>query len=119
MRKLLALALGLLLSVGGSVALAQGGHEGHSAKTEAPEKKMDRGGMGHMKKGMGKSGMERGMDMHAHMQALRDHSKMMEEMTDPKELSEETKKHMRMMDDMMEKMMERHMQAPTANQPMP
>lgn len=102
------MALGLLLSLGGSVALAEGEHGGHGAKTEAPTAQTDRGGMGHMGMEMGKSGMQRGMDMHdmhARVQALHDHSKMMEGMTDQKALAEEMKKHMRMMDEMMEKMM--------------
>jgi hypothetical protein len=64
---------------------------------------MGPGGMGPGGKGMG---MGMGMkEMHAHMQAMKDHSKMMEGITDQKKLDTEMKKHMRMMDDMMESMM--------------
>lgn len=112
MAKKLALALGLLLSLGGSVALAEEGHEGHGAKSDAAT---TQSGMGHMGMEMGKSGMKRGMDMHdmqTHMQALHDHSKTMEGLTDQKAIAEEMKKHMRMMDDMMEMMMKEMMEKP-------
>lgn len=47
-------------------------------------------------------------DMHAHMQAMHEHSRMMEGIGDPAQLGEEMKKHMRMMDEMMEAMMKTH-----------
>lgn len=122
MNKMIALSLGLLLSLSAGSALAQ---EGDAAKSDTPMMKMDDGAMSHegmemgrkgMGKGMGmgKSDMRRGMDMDdvdTNMQALRDHSKMMEEITDPTKLSEEMKKHMRMMDEMMEHAMRCQMEA--------
>lgn len=112
MRTLTTIALGLMLMLGGSSAFAQEpSHEGHEgmAGTPAPsgsDQPMEKGGAGG--KGMGQHGMGMGMgmkEMHAHMQAMKDHSKMMEGITDQKKLDVEMKKHMRMMDDMMESMM--------------
>ncbi len=51
-------------------------------------------------------------DMHAHMQAMHEHSRMMEGISDPARLGEEMKKHMRMMDAMMEAMMDGRGSAP-------
>ena len=51
-------------------------------------------------------------DMHAHMKAMHEHSRMMQGISDPKRLDEEMKKHMRMMDEMMEAMMKAHGSAP-------
>lgn len=113
MRTLTTVALALMLALGASSALAQEtsheGHEGTSATpppsgTGQPTEKgtghpMGPGGMGHGGMGMGMK------EMHAHMQAMKDHSKMMEGITDQKKLDVEMKKHMRMMDDMMESMM--------------
>ena len=117
MRTLAIVALGLLLTIGASRAFAQEpsheGHEGMAAPEPSggdqpmekePGHPMGPGGMG---KGMG-HGMEMGMGtkhMEAQMQAMKDHSKMMEGITDQKKLDVEMKKHMRMMDDMMESMM--------------
>lgn len=118
MTKTCALAVGMLLSLGGSVALAEEGHESHGATTEAPTTQMDQGGMRQMGMQMGKSGMAHGDDMQARMQSLHDHSKMMEGMTDQTALSDEMKKHMRMMDEMMEKMMNAMMDKPMTEKPM-
>lgn len=122
MRTLTTIALGLLLVLGGSSAFAQEpSHEGHEGMTtpapsgsdqpmeKEPGHPMGPGGMG-MGKGMGHGkGMGMGMkEMHAHMQAMKDHSKMMEGITDQKQLDVEMKKHMRMMDEMMESMMKNH-----------
>jgi len=113
--KLSVVALGLLLTLGGSAALAQKSHEGHGAPSESPAKEMGHGSMGH--KEMGKQSMAHGEamhDMHADMQAMHEHSKMMEGMTDPEQLTEEMKKHMQMMDEMMEKMMKQYMHSPAS-----
>lgn len=129
MRTLTTIALGLMLVLGASRAFAQEpSHEGHEGTTTAPapgegdqpmEKEpahpMGPGGMGkgmghgmEMGQGMGMGqgkGMCMGKDMPSCMQAMKDHSKMMEGITDQKKLDVEMKKHMRMMDDMMESMM--------------
>jgi hypothetical protein len=42
--------------------------------------------------------------MHERMRALHDHSKMMEGITDQKQLAEELEKHTRMLSEMMEQM---------------
>lgn len=113
----LTIVLGLLLAISASGAFAQEtSHEGHggTAATPAPsggqqpmeketEHETGAGGMRHGGMGMG-MGMSM-KEMHAHMQAMKDHSKMMEGITDQKKLDVEMKKHMRMMDDMMESMM--------------
>jgi hypothetical protein len=118
-------ALGLLLTIGPSRAFAQDTsshetHEGTSATpapsgSDQPTEKgashpMGPGGMGHGGMGMGMK------EMHAHMQAMKEHSKMMEGITDQKKLDTEMKKHMRMMDDMMESMM-KHEQHETPGVP--
>ena len=119
MGRLYVFTFGLLLSLVASAVVAQDSHEGHQAKggdamEEAAE--TDRDGMGHMgmKPGMmGKAGMDHSkhmQEMHAKMGKLNDHTKKMEGMTDPEDLADEMKKHMRMMDDMMEKMMATMMQ---------
>lgn len=111
-----------LFFLGTAMAVAEEGHEAHGAAAEAPAKGMGHGSMGHMGMDMGKSGMAHGdamHEMHAQMQALRDHSKMMEGMTDQQQLSEEMKKHMRMMDEMMEKMEQCHMQSASGEEPKP
>ena len=57
-------------------------------------------------KGKGAGGMSMGKEnMAAQMQTMKDHSKKMAGMTDQAKLGDEMKKHMRMMDDMMESMM--------------
>lgn len=43
----------------------------------------------------------------------------MEGMTDQKQLAEEMKKHMRMMDEMVERMMQQHMQSTPGEEPRP
>jgi hypothetical protein len=113
------IALGLLLAIGASSAFAQGtsheGHEGHegTTATPAPSGSEQPGGMGQG----GRSMCMEMKDMHAHMQAMKDHSKMMEGVTDQKKLDAEMKKHMRMMDDMMESMMKCHEHSATGAAP--
>ena len=85
MKTTIALALGLLLNFGGSAALADMDHKGHGSSGSAA-KKMDHGSMDH-------GAMSHGDDMHAmhtQMQALHDHSKMMEGMSDCGQLRAET-----------------------------
>ena len=115
MRTLTIVVLGLLLAIGASGAVAQEtSHEGHEgtgvtpapSATQQPTEKGTAHPMG--PGGMGSGGMAMGAgmkEMHAHMQAMKDHSKLMEGITDQKKLDVEMKKHMRMMDDMMESMM--------------
>jgi hypothetical protein len=124
------MALGFLLVLGAAGSFAQeGGHEGHKPQSSAhQDMEGPPVGMGHE---MGHQGTEmhgpskqHGMGMHAmheRMQALHDHWKMIEEITDQKKLVEELKEHMRMMDEMMEEMMDSDMAAapPEAPREMP
>ncbi len=97
MRTLAAIALGLMLAMGASGALAE--DDMPMPPTPAPDA----------------AGQNMATpEMAAGMQAMRDHSKMMDGITDPKKLDTEMKKHMRMMDDMMESMMMGHGAATTA-----
>ena len=126
MRTITAMAIGFLLVLGAAGSSAQeGGHEGHEPQSSAhesmggPSAGMGHG-MGHMGTEMRGSSMEHGMGMHAmhqRMQALRDHSKMMEEITDQEKLVEEMKEHMRMMDEMMEQVMQSEMAAAPSEAP--
>ena len=119
MRTFTTIVLGLMLAMGASGAFAQDTpHEGHggTSATPAPGGSDQPMGTAHP---MGPDGKPMGMgmkDMQAHMQAMKDHSKMMEGITDQKKLDTEMKKHMRMMDDMMESMMKSH-GAPTTVAP--
>ncbi len=102
------LALTLALALAPLESVAEEGHEGQTAKSGS-ESSTDHKGMD-----MGESGMQHGMnmgDMHTQMKGMHEHSKMMEGMTDDKALAEEMKKHMRMMDEMMEKILQRQLQA--------
>jgi hypothetical protein len=117
MRTITAMALGFLLVLGAAGSFAEeGGHEGHESQSSAHQSMgAPPVGMGHQ---MGHKGTEmhgsstqHGMGMHEQMQALHDHSKMMEEITDQKKLVEEMKEHMRMMDEMMQQMMQSDMAA--------
>ncbi|RIL07230.1 MAG: hypothetical protein DCC71_03805 [Proteobacteria bacterium] len=71
---------------------------------------MDHGGMGHMdgtaegSQGAAQSGPA--SDMPRRMQELREHSHMMNGIEDPERLRSEMRRHMKMMDDMMQAMME-------------
>ena len=120
MRTLTIVALGLLLALGASRAFAQDTpHEGHggASATPAPSGSDQPVEKSHP---MGSGGKSMGMgmkEMHAHMQAMKDHSKMMEGITDQKKLDTEMKKHMRMMDDMMESMMKHEEHPATAAPP--
>jgi hypothetical protein len=53
-------------------------------------------------------------EVHEKIDTLRDHSKMMEELSEQGKLDGEMKTHMRMMDDMIELMMRAHMAPPPA-----
>ena len=99
MRTLTAIALGLMLAMGASGALAE--DDMPMPATPAPDA----------------AGQNMATpEMAAQMQAMKDHSKMMEGITDQKKLDSEMKKHMRMMDAMMESMMTSH-GAPTPAAP--
>ena len=121
MKTLSALALGLFLPLFAGSALADQGHESHAA----PGAKSTAGETGHGH--MGREGMKMdapvsphapGMrEMHEQMRAIREHSRMMDGITDPEQLSEEMKKHKRMMDEMMEKIVEEQMKAMSAGEP--
>ncbi len=115
MRTLTIVVLGLLLAIGASGSFAQeASHEDHerTGVTPAPsaaQQPTEKGTAHPMGAGM--------KPMHAHMQAMKDHSKLMEGITDQKKLDVEMKKHMRMMDDMMESMMKHHEHSATGAPP--
>lgn len=116
MRMITVMTLGFLLALGAAGSFAEeGDHTGHQPQADAHQDTsgshsgMGMGtGMGHgMGQHMDHSAMQHdtGMrDMHQQMQALHDHAKMMEGITDPKRLAEEMKKHTRMLNDMIEQM---------------
>jgi choline dehydrogenase-like flavoprotein len=126
MRTITAMAVGFLLILGAAGSLAEeASHEGHGSPPGAhQDMSPPSAGMGHQ---MGQHGtqmhgpsMQHGMGMHAvheQMQAIHDHSRTMEGITDQKKLMQEMKEHMRMMDQMMEQMMENQMAAAPTKTP--
>ena len=125
------LALGFLLAIGipEGISAHQMGDMGEHAMPPSPEptkggqpmepaQPMGEMGMEMGQKGMGTCGMCM-TPMDEQMTALQDHSKMMEGITDQKKLAAEMKKHMRMMDGMMETMMKSHASSPAPAPPAP
>lgn len=123
----IALVIAGLLGLPNTALSEEQEHE--SAAPPAMEGSPPQGGM---RKGMGMEGMHGGQgtpgqmegapskgmaEMQAHMHALHEHSKKMEGIHDPDALMKEMRVHMRMMDEMMQAMME-HQAAP-APQPKP
>lgn len=97
-----AIALGLALCWPLAAFSQQGAHEKHGGGAMPPAAAHG---------GAPTTGQEQHgamADMHAHMKAMHEHSRMMHGISDPKRLDEEMKKHMRMMDEMMEAMMKTH-----------
>ncbi len=111
------IALGLALACGGASACAEERSEKGLESPPIPaltesSHAIDAGAMDHGGMTMGQHGMST-KDQHAHMQAMHAHSKMMQGITDEVKLGEEMKKHMRMMDEMMETMMPGHAAPPS------
>ena len=123
MKRFRTLAVSLLFSLAPLGAFSQAPeaseHESHTAAPATPPTASGPPQQGQGSMGMGMRGTQHGggmKDMHARMHALHEHSKKMEGMTDQRQLGEEMKHHMKMMDEMMEMMMQAHgEQAPASS----
>ena len=115
------IALGLALACGGASACAEERSEKALESPPIPaltesSHPVGADAMEHDGMTMAQHGMST-KEQHAQMQAMHAHSTMMLGITDEVKLGEEMKKHMRMMDEMMETMMPAHAAPPAASPP--